>query len=60
MAKFEAVIDLTVEVDVLDSDSADKKILGELTDKILAIAGNEYKIWVDVRQIEEIESNGNA
>ena len=55
MAKFEAVIDLTVEVDVLDSDSADKKILGELTDKILAIAGNEYKIWVDVRQIEEIQ-----
>jgi Uma2 family endonuclease len=55
MAKFEAVIDLTVEVDSDDSDSADKKILGELTDKILAIAGSEYKIWIDVRQIEEVQ-----
>lgn len=56
MAKFEAVIDLTVEIDSDDSESADKEIYGELTDKILAIAGNQYKIWLEVRQIEEVNN----
>lgn len=54
MAKYEAVIDLTVEVDADSPEQADQAILKELTDKVLALAGNTYKIWIDVRQIEAV------
>ena len=56
MAKYEAVIDLTVEVEASDSDSADKLILGELTQRLLEVASrdNVFKLWLEVREIEEM------
>jgi len=55
MAKFEAVIDLTVEVDAESADSADQIFLKDFTDEVLALAKDKYKIWLDIRQIEETE-----
>jgi hypothetical protein len=57
MAKYEAVIDITVEVEATDSDSADQLILGELTSRLLEVASrdNVFKMWLDVRQIEELD-----
>lgn len=57
MAKYEAVIDLTVEIEASDSDSADKLILGELTQRLLEVASrdNVFKLWLEVREIEEIK-----
>ena len=57
MAKYEAVIDLTIEVEASDSESADKLILGELTQRLLEVASkdNIFKLWLDVRQIEEMD-----
>jgi hypothetical protein len=57
MAKYEAVIDLTIEVEASDSDSADKLILGELTQRLLEVASrdNKFKMWLDVREIEEMD-----
>jgi hypothetical protein len=56
MPKYEAVIDLTVEIDASDSDSADKLILGELTNRLLEVASkdNTFKLWLEVREIEEM------
>lgn len=57
MAKYEAVIDLTVEVEAADPDSADKLILGELTNRLLEIASkdNIFKLWLEVREIVEVK-----
>jgi hypothetical protein len=57
MPKFEAVIDLTVEIDADNADSADQIFLKEFTDEILTIARDKYKIWLDIRQIEQIEES---
>jgi hypothetical protein len=56
MPKYEAVIDLTVEIDASDSDSADKLILGELTNRLLEVASkdNTFKLWLEVREIDEV------
>ena len=54
MAKYEAIIDLTVEVDADSPEQADQVILNKLTDKVLELAGSTYKIWIDVRQIEAV------
>lgn len=56
MPKYEAVIDLTIEVEAKDSDSADQLILGELTTRLLEVASrdNKFKMWLDVREIEEM------
>jgi hypothetical protein len=55
MPTYEAVIDLTIEVKATDSDSADKLILGELTNRLLEVASrdNIFKLWLEVREIEE-------
>jgi hypothetical protein len=57
MPRYEAVIDLTIEVNAKDSDSADKLILGELTQRLLEVASrdNKFKMWLDVREIEEMD-----
>lgn len=55
MAKFEALIDLTVEVDCAGMVVAEDLFYTEFTDKLLALAQDTYKIWVDVRQVEEVE-----
>lgn len=56
MAKYEAVVDLTIEVDANDSDHADKLILGELTNRLLEVASRDdlFKMWLNVRQIDEV------
>ena len=56
MPKYQAVIEVAVEIDASDSDSADKLILGELTNRLLEVASrdNVFKLWLDVRQIEEM------
>lgn len=54
MAKYEAVIDLTVEIDAEDSDRAEQIFLKDFTDEVLALAKDRYKIWIDIRQIEEV------
>jgi hypothetical protein len=54
MPKFEAVINLTVELDANNSEEADKIFLGAFTDEVLSIAKDRYKIWLDVIQIEEV------
>jgi hypothetical protein len=56
MPRYEAVIDLTIEVNAKDSDSADKLILGELTNRLLEVASrdNKFKMWLDVQEIEEM------
>ena len=57
MPKYEAVIDLTIEVEAKDSDSADQLILGELTTRLLEVASrdNKFKMWLNVEQIEEMD-----
>jgi hypothetical protein len=56
MPKYEAVIDITVEVEAYDSEEADKLILGELTHRLLASVTTDdlFKVWLDVREIEEM------
>jgi hypothetical protein len=56
MPKYQAVIEVAVEIDASDSDSADKLILGELTNRLLEVASrdNVFKLWLDVVEIEEI------
>lgn len=61
MAKYEAVVDITVEVDAANSEEADQLILGELTNRLLETASrdNLFKMWLDVRQIDELEEEGD-
>lgn len=56
MPKYEAVINLTVEVDAKDSETADQLFLGELTDRILETASrdNVFKMWLEVREIDGV------
>ena len=56
MPKYEAVINLTVEVDEDSPESADSAILGELTDRLLETASRDtrFKLWLDVIQIDEV------
>jgi hypothetical protein len=57
MAKYEAVVSITVEFDAKDSDSADQLILGELTARLLETASrdNKFKMWLNVEEIEEMD-----
>jgi hypothetical protein len=59
MAKYEAVINLTVEVDAKFSTEADRVIYGEFMDRLLDTASRDakFKLWADVIQIEQIRSN---
>jgi hypothetical protein len=54
MAKYEAVISLTVE---LDSDDPDTLVYGELTDRLLEVASrdNLFKLWMEVIDINRLE-----
>jgi hypothetical protein len=56
MPKYEAVINLTVEVDAKDAESADQLFLGELTDRILETASrdNVFQMWLEVREIDGV------
>jgi hypothetical protein len=58
MSAYEAVIDLTVEIQASSDEQADKIFLKDFTDEVLALAKDKYKIWIDIRQISKIvESN---
>lgn len=58
MAAYEAVIDLTVEIQAGSDEEADHVFLQDFTDEILTLAKDKYKIWLDIRQISKIlESN---
>lgn len=56
MPKYEAVINLTVEVDAKDSETADQLFLGELTDRILETASRDdlFQMWLEVREIDGV------
>lgn len=63
MAKYEALINLTVEVDAEYSTEADRLIYGEFTNRLLEIASRDakFKLWSEVIQIEEVnqwQTNG--
>lgn len=53
MARYEAVINVTVEVEANDSDEADSLVLGEFTDKLLALGLDKFAIWAEVIDINE-------
>ena len=57
MAKYESVVDVTIEVDAENEEVADKLIRGELINRLLETASrdNLFKMWLDVRQIDELE-----
>ena len=59
MAKYEALINLTVEVDATSEDEASTAIYGEFMDRLLDTASRDanYKLWTEVIQINEIEEN---
>lgn len=59
MPKYEAVINLTVEVDAKFSTEADRVIYGEFMNRLLDTASRDakFKLWADVIQIEQIRSN---
>lgn len=56
MPKYEAVINLTVEVEAKDSETADQLFLGELTDRILETASRDdlFQMWLEVREIDGV------
>lgn len=54
MAAYEAVIDLTVEIQAESDDRADMIFQVELVDQLLQLAEDKYKIWIDIRQISKI------
>jgi len=56
MPKYEALVNLTIEVDADSPESADVLILGKITDRILETASRDslFKLWVDVIQIDEV------
>jgi len=58
MAKYEAEIRITAEVDVENIAQADELFLGELTKRLKQVANidNRYKIWAEVIEIREVEN----
>lgn len=54
MPKYEAIINLSVE---LDADEADKVVYGELTNRLLDVASrdNLFKLWLEVIEIQELK-----
>ena len=59
MSKYEAVINVSVEVDAQNPEMADQMILGEMTDRLLETASrdNKFKMWLDVINVDEMEEN---
>jgi len=59
MPKYEAVINLTAEVDAASEEEANQLFLGELTNRLLHLAktDNTFKFWVDVSEILELEGS---
>jgi len=57
VAKYEAVVDVTIEVDAENEEAADRLIKGELINRLLETASrdNLFKMWLDVRQIDRLE-----
>jgi len=55
VSAYEAVIDLTVEIQASSDEQADQIFLKDFTDEVLALAKDKYKIWIDIRQIEKVE-----
>ena len=53
MAKYEALINLTVE---LDSDNPDEVVYGELTNRLLDVASRDamFKLWLEVIEVNEV------
>ena len=57
MTKYEAIISMSVELDAEDHDDAHSIVYGELTDRLLDVAGRDavFKLWMDVIDLLEIE-----
>jgi hypothetical protein len=56
MAKYEALINLTLEVEAESEDEASTAVYGEFMDRLLQTASQdaEFKLWADVVQIDEV------
>ena len=58
MAKYEALIEVSVEFEAEDSDSADSVLFGEYVNRLLETASkdddNTFNLWVEVINIEKI------
>ncbi len=56
MAKYEAIINVSVEVDATSEEAASKIVYGELTNRMLDIASrdDQFKLWMDVIEINEL------
>lgn len=59
MAKYEAAINLTLELDAETDELAEKAIYGEFMDRLLNTASRDaqFKLWAEVIEITEIEGN---
>ena len=59
MSKYEALINLTVEVDADTEESANEAIYGEFNKRLLdvVLADNMFNMWVDVIQLEKMEND---
>jgi len=58
MAKYEALIEVSVEFEAEDSDNADSVLFDDYVNRLLETASkdddNRFKLWVEVVNIEEI------
>lgn len=59
MAKYEADISITIEVDAENAEDADRLVLGEMTRRLLETASrdNTFQMWITVNEIAEIEES---
>lgn len=57
MAKYEAIIAMTVELDADSYEDAGVIVHGELKDRLLDVASRDavFKMWLDVIDIMELE-----
>lgn len=59
MAKYEADISITIEVEAENAGDADRLVLGEMTSRLLETASrdNTFQMWITVNEIAEIEES---
>jgi hypothetical protein len=59
MAKYEADISITIEVEAENAEDADRLVLGEMTSRLLETASrdNTFQMWITVNEIAEIEES---
>jgi hypothetical protein len=56
MAKYEALIEVSVEFEAEDSDSADSVLFDDYVNRLIDTAAKDdkFRLWVEVTNIEKI------